>query len=314
MNPNTSITVLVNPIAGRGRSADVRGDLAAALRGAGYSAEVLASDHPRHMIKLATEATQRDLFIVVGGDGTLNEVVQGLAESTPDTELLPPILLLASGSGNDFSATHGTAKDLPEVLSTLRRHRTVNLDLGMARIDKSAKTVFFANSLGLGLEASAVKEAEGFQRLRGRTLYLAGLLKALRRNIDYELTVSWTRPDGNVETWTGESNVVTFGNGPRSGGGFRLTPDAKADDGCLNIGILRAVSRWRMIPLMVALLRGTHGSHRAVRLDECVLASIECSLGLPVHADGEVVHECSQDVSIAIQPGRLRLLVKDRVG
>lgn len=270
------------------------------------------SDAPKHLITLARKCTNRDVIIAVGGDGTLNEVVTGLAESTPRSEPIPPILHLALGSGNDFSATHDTPRSITETLAALTHPKILPIDLGVATINGDDSRTFFANSLGMGLEARAAQEAGAIRWLRGKPLYLAGLLCALKKHQQSHFSVNWRTPDSTNKQWDGDGMLVTIGNGPRSGGGLRLTPDAMANDGVLNIGVLGAVRRIAMLPLMAALLRGKHGDHPAVTLDECLEASIESSVGLPIHTDGEIVHHDATNVRVGVEKGRLRILVRDR--
>jgi len=288
MNP----VFLVNPSAGRGRGAELVRELPARLASRGLAGDILATSAPREAIRLAREAAAGGgLVVAVGGDGTAHEVVNGLAETDATFGLVPV------GSGNDLALALGIPTELDAALDVLANGRERRIDL--VRFDDG----WFANSLGLGFEAQVTIESRKIHRLRGFAIYLWATMKALRKLRCPELRI---RIDGEV--LEGRRLLVCIGNGPRVGGGFWLTPGARNDDGLLDVCVVDAMGRARLLRTLPKALKGTHVSDPAVRMLQGTRVEIESGDGFPFHTDGEVVDTDRRKLTVELVPRALKVL------
>ena len=143
---------------------------------------------------------------------------------------------------------------------------------------------------------------------RGPALYLLGALRALRRFRTSRISLRWESEDG---AWSGlkqDCLLVTAGNGPRVGGAFFLTPDAKLDDGLLDLCIVGPMSLWRILRLLPRTLRRRRIRDPGVRIVRCRYFELESETGLPLPVDGEVLATDARRLQVDTLPLRLRLV------
>ena len=305
------VRVIVNPCAGRGRGEDAETRVRAMLRAAEIPFELELTKGHGHGVELAREACGRGFraVIAVGGDGAVSEVVNGLALATPEGETVGPLIALGTGSGNDFAVTTGCPGDMSELRRVIEEPRATRLDLARAVLrDANGETVRYVdNSLGIGFEGRVNRESSKIRRLRGLPLYVLAALRALRDPGAPQLELRWENEDGAREETAGRFLMVTAGNGPRSGGGFFLTPEARHDSGTLELGFVTPLSRLQIVALLPRSLKGRHTSHPAVRIVRCRSFELRSEETLPVHADGESLGDRFTEIEVTIEPGRLCL-------
>ena len=266
---------VVNPRSGRGKGARVAKDLPQLLAARGWTARVVTTGAPREAVEIARRASnEAPCVVAVGGDGTAHEVVNGLAQANGRAKLG----IIPVGSGNDLASALGIPTTIDAALDVLMRGRTLRIDL--ARFDDR----WFANSLGLGFEAQVTLESMRIRKLRGFAIYLWALAKAFRHLRCPHLVV---RTDAG--TFEGRKLLVSVGNGPRVGGGFRLTPAASLTDGLLDVCIVDAMSHWNVLRTLPGSIQGTHVHHPAVTMLRTKSLTIESPDGFPFHADGEII-------------------------
>ncbi|HEX5095120.1 MAG TPA: diacylglycerol kinase family protein [Acidimicrobiia bacterium] len=268
-------TVIVNPAAGRGRTAKLLDDLTAAARAAGATVEV--SPNPDAPARLAKEAASagHDL-VAAGGDGVVSEVA-GIAADTGRRLAIVP-----TGAGNDFARELGydTKKPL-SALDALADGTDRTVDLG--RCNGRWYTCVTAS----GFDAEANRWANTVQRLSGTTLYVAAVLRTLAvyKPHPFRLTVDGEAHE--MRAW-----LVAVGNGPAYAGGMHITPDARMDDGLLDVTVIGDLSRARFLVNFPKVFKGTHVSHPRVstfRAEHVELASLDDRVPMEVYADGERV-------------------------
>ena len=273
--------VIVNPAAGGGRAAravpwlrerlerrpDARLEV---TRGAG-DAERIASD-------AADRGHAR--VIAVGGDGTVQEVVNGLLEwgGASTTVGIVPL-----GSGNDLARSLG----LPDELGTAWRSAVGNttrpIDVALAR-NGGGNERWFASAGGVGFDAqvaAAMAKRRGWQG--GRAGYLVTTLRELRRFKNGRVRITM---DGK-ESLAGDVLFVAIANGEYYGGGMRIAPGAVPDDGLLDLCVVGDISRLTALREMRNLYRGTHVANPAVSMHRAAEISISGDGAIPIHLDGE---------------------------
>jgi len=286
------VTFIANPHAGRGRTKRFFGRFLEQSP-TRLDAEVRWSQGPGHATEIARSAAPAtDVFVIVGGDGTVHEVVAGLMP-TPK-----PIVVLPAGSGNDFAA-HFACPTTPEALA-----RVLDDGVGVVVDVIDANGHCCVNSIGLGFEAQVTKESRAIQGLRGLPLYLTAVFRAMMRFDCPPLTIRLDEQDPII----GERLMVSIGNGTRAGGGFLLTPDAWLDDGSIDLCIVERMGRLRMLQLLPKAIKGAHVDQRGVTMRRAAALTVESARPFHWHIDGEYVGETTGPLRVRILDRRLPVL------
>jgi diacylglycerol kinase (ATP) len=287
--------VIVNPAAGRGRGRREWPGRAAALREAGVHFEAAETRAPGDAVALAARAaSEYDVVVAAGGDGTLHEVANGLLQSGGRASLG----VLPLGSGDDF------VKMLPprDPVERLARGTARAFDAG--RIVAGA-TRYFANGMDIGFGAHGAKNLTRVPRfLTGLGAYLGALALTMVRYPRLEVTLQLD--DGSVQAQS--TTLTTVMNGCCFGGSFRVCPEARADDGELDLLIARGCSRLDILALVPKIMRGAHAGDARLRMARARRVRIESFEPLLVEADGEIVFEDARRLDIEVLPGALRVL------
>jgi diacylglycerol kinase family enzyme len=162
----------------------------------------------------------------------------------------------------------------------------------------------FFNGVGAGFDAEVAVRTREFKHLKGTLLYLAAVFKTLGRysSPEYEVTV-----DG--ESRIARNLLMAIGNGTCAGGGFYLTPEARVDDGLLDLCIVRHLSIPRLLSVMPLAMRGKHGKAKEVTFLRGKRIGIRSSSPFYVHADGEIVGRGTHDLAVELSDQRLPVLV-----
>jgi len=307
------VKVILNPYSGRGAGARLRARLCQALTQAGIDFDLVETSGVGHGIELARQARVDGYLTVVavGGDGTVSEVMNGLALATADDASVGKLGIIPLGSGNDFAAMIGCASEVEPAVRAIALGKTRRIDLGQATIHVGSERIqrYFDNNAGVGFEAWVTLESYKVKRLSGTLLYLVAALRALRSYRPPHMAIQWQTLTGETNRPTQKTLLVSVGNSRRTGGGFYLTPDAKVDDGLLDIGIADAIPPLQILFLLPKALVGKHTHDKAFTMARCHQLQITCAEGMPVHLDGEVITSQAHRVEISIQPGRLEVIV-----
>jgi diacylglycerol kinase (ATP) len=233
-----------------------------------------------------------DVIGIIGGDGTIHEAVNGLM---PDPI---PIIILPTGSGNDFASLVDCPRDPAAFTETLHRGYGARVDV----LDLGGR--FSVNSIGIGFEGEVNRQSHSIQRLSGTLLYVAAVMKAL---------VSLECPDLSITTAegarvSGRKLLVSLGNGNRAGGAFYLTPDAYPDDGMIDVCVVDAMSRARMMTMLPRAFNGSHVGRPQVSVLRSGSVEVTAERAYPMHVDGEFVEGAAGTLSVTLRPRALPVL------
>lgn len=308
------VQVILNPYAGRGTAGKLRGRLVAALTQAGLEFELTETRGPGEATALAAQALRAGSEIVVaaGGDGTVNEVLNGLAEATPEDATIRKLAILPIGSGNDLADMLGCPRDIAQAAARIATGHTRTIDVGKVLLTSASghhRLHYFDNNMGLGFEAQVTLESYRIHWGASSLRYVMAALAALRRYHMPRIELRWEAEDGHMEERRMPALLVSIGNSPRTGGVFYLTPDARLDDGLFDLGVVREVSRGRVLILLPKTLRGAHRNEPVIELTRCRRLWFYCAETVPVHMDGEVVMEDVQTAEVEMLPRRLEIVV-----
>lgn len=283
--------IIVNPTAGAGRAARLVPWLRERL-GPRPEAELHVTRRPGDAEEMAADAARHghDRVVAVGGDGTVQEVVNGLLRQSGTVELgIVPV-----GSGNDLARSLGLPTDPAEAWKLAMGRVTLPIDAARAR-NGAGQERWFASAGGIGFDAqvaTAMADRRGWQA--GRAGYLLTTLSELRRfeNCRVEITL-----DG--ETFSRAALFVAVANGAYYGGGMHIAPDAKLDDGRLDICVVGDISRLTVLRELPNLYRGTHVRNPAVSMHTARTIEIDGDSGTRIHLDGEPFGALPLRVSIS---------------
>ncbi|NLC52460.1 MAG: diacylglycerol kinase family lipid kinase [Firmicutes bacterium] len=269
------VKVIMNPVAGRGRALKAKPQILKALLA--YNAELHLEETkgPRHATEIARQTVRAgfDLIIVVGGDGTLNQVVNGIGEERI------PLGIIGCGTGNDFAKVLGMPADPVAAVHQIMGGETQQVDL--CRVNES----YFVSSVGVGFDGEVAFHAnQGFRWVRGKTAYLCSVFKTLLsyRSRRIKLTV-----DGLVMEF--DSLLVAVTNSPTYGGGYKINPEARINDGLFDVCAVQYMSRPEILACLPLLLPGWHRNLKKVRMMKGRNITVESSKPFYYQLDGEVL-------------------------
>ena len=294
---------MVNPRAGRGRVGRELPRLLEALAAAGAQTEVLTTEHPGHAVELARRATigGADTVVAVGGDGTVNEVVNGLiADDRPAGSAA--LGVVAAGSGADFARTFSLPKHAGEGLRGIIGE-TTPLDVGRLRFHtpEGPAVRYFVNLAEAGMGAATVEAADRLPRRLGRARYLVAFWPTLVRFRPVEVTVL---VDGH--DYRGVAHNALVANARYFGGGMRISPASDPGDGTAELQVNVGPKR-QAFTLIPKIFRGRHlPDDRIVQLSGRK-GMITTAAPFPVEADGELLG--TTPLEFEILSGLLRMRV-----
>ncbi len=271
------VLAIINPMAGRGRGVRLWPRLRHYFLQAGWSVEEARSTGRGHAMELAASARDYDGILVVGGDGTCNEVANGLLR----TSASPPRFLapLPVGTANDFATGMGIPADPEAAARALVCGRTRRIDVGWVN------GRFFLTIAGCGFDAEVARRVNEWPKLlAGKGMYLAGIFHQLLtfRPVRMEIAT-------DARVWIQPTFMLAAGNLPCYAGGLRMCPDARPDDGWLDLVLVREVSRGEVVRLLPRLLDGSHIGYPKVEVARAREVTVHSAVPVAVHADGEFV-------------------------
>jgi diacylglycerol kinase (ATP) len=294
---------IINPAAGAGRAGTVWGQFERELKARGVRSEKSLTQAKGDAKCLALAGAGRhSLVIAVGGDGTVSEVADGiLGSKAPCTKLG----LVPCGTGNDFGRVLGIRTPM-DAIQAMEGGRTTRADVIQVECDVSGKrsashAVSFA---AVGIAAEAQRQTTVFlKRIVGeRWAYRLGIVRALLRYHPPRMRVNC---DGR--TWEDWVLFLCASNGENLGGGMRIAPGARIDDGRFEVNIVRKVSWWRALAQLRRLSRGRHTGHPDVRYLQALSLQIDADPVSEVAVDGDIIGQTP--ARFEVRPAALRVVV-----
>jgi YegS/Rv2252/BmrU family lipid kinase len=292
--------VYVNPAAGGGRALSSLPQVRKVFEAASIPAEfiTLGSSHELEARALAGIANGKRLLIALGGDGT----VQGLVNAAYGADVV--VGVLPGGGGNDFAAGLCLPEDTVAAAETILRGQPRWVDLARARTAGGRVRLYLGGG-GLGIDAEAARYANGtFRHLPGRSRYVASALRALWGYRPIGVKVEF--PGSELAPIEAKSLLVAVLNTPTYGSGIRLAPDARLDDGWLDAVIVEDLSFFKIIALLPRLM--SSGELSTPRVKRVRVQSVRLTTDRPClfHGDGEILGPTP--VEIEVLPQAVRVL------
>lgn len=295
---------LVNPASANGSTGRRWPELARRAAAAGLEGATLFSERPGHLAELAREAALdgAELLVVVGGDGSVNEVANGLAGLGRQ----PEVAVVPRGTGWDFSRTFGIPRRIDDAVQVALEGDVRTIDLGRASYrawDGSDATASFANVASAGMSGAIAKRAnETTKALGGKASYLWATFAVFSGWGATEIEVA---VDG--ERRAGPMFDVVVANGRFFGGGLEICPDAEPDDGVFDVLTIGDVTKRDLVLTMPKMYRGTHLPHPKAELLRGSSVTVTSETPLPIELDGE--QPGTTPVTFEVAAGAFRLRV-----
>jgi diacylglycerol kinase (ATP) len=298
--PPIPALAIVNPVASGGGSAALWRRLEASVQRRFPDLTIQSTRGPGDGEVLAREWAGRrpgGMVLVIGGDGTIHEVVNGLVATGQE----PRLAVIPSGTGNDFARNTAIPLDPDAAVARLGEHSARRVDLGRIRFCRTSgaeETRVFLNSVSIGVSPRANRIAHTLRRaLPGKLCYALGGIAALVSEGRRRFRVS----SGDSVTWDGEALNLTVANCASFGGGMRISPGSCPTDGILEQVVIGRLGRLRALLALSRLYAGTHVSMRGVSVTPVrVAARIRAGEGpLLIEADG---HEFFSDGELIVEP------------
>ncbi len=299
--------IIVNPTSGRGAGAESIPYIKRTLNEHKLSFDVVRTERPWHAAELAQEAAaEYDVVVAAGGDGTANEVLNGLmwAKTSPPGKACT-MGVLSVGRGNDFACGMNIPTDLEAGCRALIRDHRRTIDVGRVSGGLYPEGRYVGNGVGIGFDTIVGFEAAKMTRLTGFPSYIAAVFKTVFLYYNAPLV----KIEYDDQTITQTALMISIMNGRRLGGGFFVTPEAKSDDGLFDLCITRGVSRARVFGLIPHFLRGTQATQEPIRMERaCKVVITAVDGSLPAHADGETLCTEGERIELEMLPGQIEIV------
>jgi len=288
LSPNNKWFAIVNPKAGSGKGESDWPKIRLLLEEKGVDFEFRFTERKFHAVELSVWAINNSFrkLLVIGGDGTLNEVVNGLfiQKSVSPSNIL--IGVIGVGTGNDWQRTYSSAKGYTEKVEAIKEAKSFLQDVGVVRFfeSKVQQTRYFANAAGLGFDAAVAQNTNKLKEngRRGKLLYILSLLKTL---VSYQSSLISLSIDG--QTIGGTIFSATLGIGKYNGGGMMPTPNAKPDDGLFDITVITNISRSGVLRNLGRLYNGSILNHPHISGFQGKEITVSSRPPVNLEADGE---------------------------
>ena len=283
--------VVINPIAGSGKGLDDYPLISKLLRDNNIRCEAVFTEHKCHATELTVSAVEMGYrhIIVIGGDGTLHEVVNGLYIQKVVAPSEITIAVIAVGSGNDWIRMYGIPTHYSEAIRAIKDGYTFLQDVAEVEYEESLyrQKRYMANVAGVGFDAVVNKKYQ-HKKMKGKTNRFTYLWCLIRSFFKHKSTGVKVWVDGEL-IYNNLLFSIAIGVGKYNGGGMQQLPAAVADDGLLDVTMIKPVHWWHLLFRLRRLFNGTIYSIGHVMHAQGKRIRIESSPEIPLEVDGEIL-------------------------
>ena len=287
--------LIVNLIAGLGRCKALFPKVREELDRRGIDYDLHFTNEPQEATDVCRMGIEAGFthIVAMGGDGTVNEVANGLLGADAVLCVIP------AGNGNDFVRTAGIPRDPIDALDVLVHGKERTIDLARVADDRCV-----VNGLGIGIDAQVARDVLTMERLRGVPAYLYAAVKEVFRFKAFPVTLTT-----DEETLDLQCLSLGVANGPFAGGGFKLAPRAQIDDGKIDVAAVGDFARLERLVRLPQARAGKHLSLSRVHYRQVEHVTISSSHALVAHVDGEPYRLPRESFRVEVLPRAVRAFV-----
>ncbi|MGC4045755.1 MAG: diacylglycerol kinase family lipid kinase [Armatimonas sp.] len=289
--------VIFNPTSGRGTGGKLR-DQAKAFLGDGY--EWHPTQRPGHATELAKEAAKSfDVVVAMGGDGTVGDVARGILAVQDETGKEASLGVLPAGTGNDYARNLGIPLRLDIAAEIIHSGVIKRVDVGVLNGTP------FLNNTGTGFDSAVMQTMNsGMKWLKGQPAFLAAIFKTLPSYKPFTVTLEVDGEQRRAE----KVMMISVLNGKVYGAGMEAAPHAEMDDGRLDVLLIKATSKMKLLPLVRKVGAGEHIGNPHCELFQTRALKISTIPVLPINIDGEI--RGTTPMNISVRSRALKVLVR----
>ncbi len=287
---------IVNPVAGNGIAKKYSAKVSEMINKNGIDAEIVSTTHKGHATQIARDFSEKgyNYIIAVGGDGTMNEIVHGIINKENIS-----LGIIPAGTGNDFIQILGFPDNFSENdWNIFFKKNTIKMDVGVCNDN------YFLNGMGLGFDAQVASEnytEDGEVKEGKSSKYLWHILKTLLFYKEHEM-----HSFSDDQKQTTKCFINTIGIGRRFAGEYFLTPNAIANDGLLDVCMIKELSFFERIKIFLKVPKGEHIDDKNVNYYQTDKIRLEFDNKVPHHLDGELFFSSKFEVSVL--PEKLKFI------
>uniref|UniRef100_UPI0032162E32 diacylglycerol/lipid kinase family protein n=1 Tax=uncultured Draconibacterium sp. TaxID=1573823 RepID=UPI0032162E32 len=301
-------TLLLNLHAGGGRGRRDIERIEKLLKQQGLVYELVISEYPKHAILLAKKAVEKGCrhLMVAGGDGTLNEVVNGIFQQQACSSLEVVIGMIPVGTGNDWIKTFGISNNYEEAIHQIKEGNKLQQDVGKLTYEEGGVTHsrFFTNMAGFGFDALVTQKANQMKE-KGRSGMLVYLWSLLTAFVHYQTRKMSVKMDG--KEFSDLIFSVSVGIGKYNGGGMKQAPNAIPDNGIFEVTVIKKIGVWGILTNLAGLYSGNYIRDFRVVCFQSEKVEIMSNNSLAGEVDGESLGK--SQFRIEILPQKLKVIV-----
>ena len=295
--------LIINLTAGGGKPRPHLKTIFKYLKENGFNFKVSYTSHHGEAIELAQKAADKgiDLIVSIGGDGTVNEIVNGIMKSKNN----PSLGIIPLGWANDFIKSTNIPSDIIEACKIIIKGRTKKIDVGLIN-----DQTYFANICGIGFDAEVALLANQMKskhpnlRILSAFIYVFATIKKLLSPFSYhDVKIKFDGQEIHSKIL-----FIAISNGKFYGGRFKITPEAILDDGLLEVCVVEEMGRFKYLMSIPKVFKGAHESIKGIKFYRAKEIVIQSSEPILAQVSGEVI-EGQKEFTITLLPKSLKLIV-----
>lgn len=269
-----SIAIIANPHAGKGRGKKVAEQVTSILKDKHVDFEIFFTGYPKQAVELAAQATKKhEVIAALGGDGTVNEVLNGILHSKSQLAIIP------GGTGNDYARGLNIPTNPDDALKVILQGNIVKMDV----VEERSRTFGVVSTIGFPSTVLDYVNSHRDSFLKGPIVFTAAIIKTIHNLKIYPINIT-------IDDETRQLSVVgvVLMNMPYGGGGLMFAPDAHYNDGYIWAVIIKEVTRFELMRTLPLVYFGKHVNHPKVEIIQCQRVSITADESLIKSYDGEL--------------------------
>ncbi len=304
----TKYQLILNPISGRGSGLKHKPLIEDFFKVHQLDYDLIVTERPGHALELAQSAahSMADIVVAIGGDGTCNEVVNGLLLGNKISGGKTKMGVIPVGRGNDFAFSMGIPMEFNEACEHLVNQTIKAIDIGKVTGGVFPEGRYFGNGVGIGFDAVVGFEALKLKFLTGFPSYIVAAIKT----IFLYFKAPMLQLDLDDQQITDKFLMVSIMNGIRMGGGFYMAPKSDPTDAKFSLCIVNELGKFATFPVILKFLKGTQEDDPSVRMINSRNIKVTAIDGkIPAHVDGETICENGSMIEIELIPKALELII-----